>query len=102
MTQQHPIVPPPELVEKWGHLPANWNTVAPLIAQWGADQELEACCEYLVRRAQWEPEDVDELRATRRPSLKEQALDALKSLQRLTTDPSIIEPLRRALEALPE
>jgi hypothetical protein len=34
------------------------------------------------------------------PSLKEQGLDALASLQRLTTDPNIIEPLRRALEQL--
>ena len=42
-----PITPPPELVEQWAHLPADWNTVAFLIAQWGADAELEACCEWL-------------------------------------------------------
>jgi hypothetical protein len=44
MTQQHPITPPPELLEQWVHFPADWHTVALLIAQWGADQELEACC----------------------------------------------------------
>jgi hypothetical protein len=34
--------------------------------------------------------------------LKEQALEALESLKQRTTDPSIIEPLRRALEQLPD
>jgi hypothetical protein len=45
-----------------------------------------------------------ELRAARRPkppSLKEQGLVALKLLKQRTTDPNIIEPLTRALEALP-
>ena len=51
------IVPPPELVQQWAH---EWNTlgvrhpdatntasyVATRAAQWGADQELEACCEW--------------------------------------------------------
>jgi hypothetical protein len=36
------------------------------------------------------------------PSLKEQGLQALEALQQRTTDPSIVEPLRRALEALPD
>jgi hypothetical protein len=34
------------------------------------------------------------------PSLKKQALIALESLQHRTTDPNIVEPLRRALEQL--
>ncbi len=82
MTQQHPITPPPELIEDWIEIakPEPWkrppdpNVLCTLAAQWGADEELEACCEYLVRCAQWEPEDVAELRAARRskpPSLKE-------------------------------
>jgi hypothetical protein len=36
------------------------------------------------------------------PSPKEQGLVALKLLKQRTTDPNIIEPLTRALEALPE
>jgi hypothetical protein len=109
---EHPITPPPELVAMWTGFSARHHSegsvdyvldLATKAAQWGADQELEACCEYLVRCAQWEPEDVDELRAARRPkppSLKEQALDALESVKQRTTDPNIIEPLRRALEQL--
>ena len=56
--------------------------LAKLAAQYGADQELEACCEWFVR--DWtDIETADNLRAARRPnppSLKEQALDALKDL----------------------
>ena len=46
----HPITPPPELVEKWinmfeFHLDA---VVLTEVAQWGADMELEACCEWFA------------------------------------------------------
>ena len=90
MTQQHPITPPPELEKQWF---AAWESgeheelsfadfVIPRAAQWGADKELEACCEWFVR--DWtDVETADNLRAARRPrppSLKEQALDALKDL----------------------
>jgi hypothetical protein len=78
------------------------KALATRAAQWGADQELEACCAYLVRCAQWEPEDVAELRAARRPkppSLKEQALDELVAAERLY--PADWSTIRRALEALP-
>jgi hypothetical protein len=87
MTQQHPITPPPELVQQWFQ---EWNCdsieeedsdiyVATRAAQWGADQELEACCEWFVR--DWtDVETADALRAARRPkpkSLKEEAITAL-------------------------
>jgi hypothetical protein len=104
MTQQHPITPPPELVEQWGHLPADWNTVAPLIAQWGADQELEACCEWVKsKQTYWAH---DELRAARRPkppSLKEQALDALAHIATGPNPTAFLDcqdTIRRALEQL--
>jgi hypothetical protein len=91
MTQEHPITPPPELVKQFcdkaiSHAVdgAKRGEVEVWLIQEafraGADQELEACCEYLVRCAQWEPEDIAELRAARRPkppSLKEQALALL-------------------------
>ena len=116
MTQQHPITPPPELIEQWEedwhHSKVKHIELEPYIAaqaaQWGADQELEACCEYLVRCAQWEPEDVEELRTARRPeppSLKEQAQAELKRLIALIPTEGAIamaEPIRRALEQLPD
>ncbi len=80
----HPITPPPELFHQliggaFGMMDRSdfsdpeklseaLRILATRAAQWGADQELEACCAYLVRCAQWEPEDVDEFRAARRPN----------------------------------
>jgi hypothetical protein len=99
----HPITPLPELVQQWineedgltaGH-------IANRAAQWGADQELEACCALLVQQGF---DFVDYLHAARRPkppSLKQQALDQLSHVENrygvINTD-----YIRRALEALPE
>ncbi len=89
MTNQHPITPPPELVQQWEadwHYSGNTNGngftrfVATCAAQWGADQELLACGNYLKQCAAWEEEDVIEFYNYRRPkppSLKEQAYAAL-------------------------
>jgi hypothetical protein len=74
--------------------------VATRAAQWGADQELEACCEWTQGYA----ECGDSLRAVRRPkppSLKEQALEILQRLSKYQED-SDWDTIRRALEALPE
>ncbi len=101
--QQHPIIPPPELVEQWAHLPADWNTVAFLIAQWGADQELEACCEWVDWK--WSGIKSRELRASRRhkpPSLKEQALEALAHILNNSSTQLGADTIRRALEQLPD
>ncbi len=88
----NPITPPLELVQQWGHdanlsgVPHNdehWayeQHIATRAAQWGADQELIACGNYLKQCAAWEEEDVIEFYNYRRPkptSLKEQALAAL-------------------------
>jgi hypothetical protein len=109
MTNQHPITPPPELVQQWAHLPADWNTVASLIAQWGADTELEACCEVLARELICDGKHVaTDLRMIRRPkppSLKEQALAALDdAIMRgdCITISDALPTIRRAIEALPE
>jgi hypothetical protein len=72
-----------------------------LAARWGADQELEACCEEFSARGN--AGICRRLRTARRPkppTLKEQALEALELLQKRTTDPNIIEPIRRALETI--
>jgi hypothetical protein len=111
---QHPITPPPELVEQWAYM-LEQHTDAEVFAtaaRWGADQELEACCEWI---SLWCPKWPDgtqpegRLRATRRPkppSLKEQAL--LKTLA-ILDDPGrallvevreVLELNRRALEQL--
>jgi len=126
---EHPITPPPELVKQWlcsddypwGPLEQTSITItanrlqniATAAAQWGADQELEACCSIALtalccgtkhQRRQL----VYRIRAARRPkppSLKEQALNQLASIQidlnkfcmGISTD-----TIRRALEALPE
>ena len=44
----HPITPPPELLKQWAHSLADWNTVVPLIAQWGADQELKRVLAFIA------------------------------------------------------
>ena len=106
--QKHPITPPFELVHEWADMLSRRSDYAvfSLAAQWGADQELEACCEWVSNEL--DPDIVDMLRADRRPkppTLKEQALEALDLLLRdpekgeLTSAPDTI---RRALEALPE
>ena len=105
MTQQHTITPPPELVEQWMQVHTTKYDLARQAAQWGADQELEACLNWLTDRERFPVghEAIEELKADRRPkppSLKEQALEALEALKQRTTDPNIIEPLRRALEQL--
>ena len=104
----NPITPPPELVVQW-YLAAKampvdqWVTdVATAAAQWGADQELEACCEWLRSAAPaWERQ----LRAARRPkppSLKEQALLAIDvAVADGRLSPDVSKVVRRALEALP-
>ena len=105
MTDQHPITPPPELVEQWvrmlEYLPD--KQVFSEVAQWGADQELEACCEWISNELS--PDIVDMLRAARRPkppTLKEQALAALKDMNFSLDDGHNASIIRRALEALPE
>jgi len=115
MTNQHPITPPPDLVEQWEAETAHttkdeiWH-VAVQAARWGADQELEACIELL--KADGYKALVRDLRAARRPqppTLKEQALKILATaggpdyptqMTVINTDEHIL--IRRALEALPD
>jgi hypothetical protein len=84
---------------------AKFMKLASRLIQHGADQELEACCE-LLEQEEWDSTWIPVLRAARRPkppSLKEQAMCALvDGIARGGNDPSDIETIRRALEALPE
>ena len=110
----HPITPPPELVNQWwaeAHQTAKYDEpigllVATRSAQWGADQELEACCEWFASDVVSEVIDVvSDLRAARRPkppSLKEQALEVLGNVQKGWGLAEVdLDTIRRALEALP-
>ena len=128
MSNERPITPPPELVQQWASTQAfdiapAWmlNDVATQAAQWGADQELEACCieltEKIITNSFYEGDKTEsswrelasivvrKLRAARRPkppSLKEQAIAVLTQYMTgktiLTKDS--VEIIRRALEAL--
>jgi hypothetical protein len=90
--QQHPIVPPLDLIKTWmieyygGEIPGGFAGdevyLCKCAAQWGADQELEACCEFL-RKDLLSNGTIERLCAARRPkppSLKEQALTALDAI----------------------
>ena len=97
----HLITPPPELIRKWNEEAAtapmaDQRYIAIQAARWGADMELEACCEWLS------DELATYLRDRRRPeplSLKEQALAVLDDASdRL--DAAHENTLRRALEQL--
>jgi hypothetical protein len=85
------------------------HAVFSLATQWGADQELEACCEWIVQNCGqlhwWEiPASLRADRRPKPPSLKEQALKALKVLPtpdgQVTLDITDLNTIRRALEAL--
>ena len=116
MTQQHPITPPPELVQQW--IGEVWHEGTPVrvaqsdihiatrAAQWGADQELEACCDWMADET---PTNyINALRAARRPkptSLKDQALKALAEADLGSTEAEWsqrFDTIRRALEQLPQ
>ena len=103
MTQEHPITPPPELVKQWEGTAYNaapipyTHHIARCAARWGADQELEACVNYIDNTISGNKARA--LRAIRRPkppSLKEQALERCNDY----IDPDGI--IRRALESLPD
>jgi hypothetical protein len=108
------LIPPPELVQQWLNQVDEGSIfgehLANRAAQWGADQELEACCEWLSKEVLCESNIHRFLRAARRPkppSLKEQALAALETepedaKELIVFDMDQIDIIRRALEALPE
>ena len=125
----HPITPPLELVEQWCHedgdeiktSPRWYQIVATKAARWGADQqlkldadqiaqayqagadqELNACCEWLdFYAAASEARDLRVARRPKPPSLKEQALEAFAELRKDAL-PRLSDyyTIRRALEQL--
>jgi len=112
MTNQHPITPPLELVQQWADMLSHCSDhdVFSLAARWGADQELDACCEWFqefYKTESWVKHDLKHLRAARRPkppSLKEQALIALHAVATGANDTreqhQDLDTIRKALEQL--
>lgn len=115
MTDNHPINPPPEIVDKIRNETLHsmfTNTVTRevqlIVAAYrsGADHELEACCEWVRNTNFIDLDGHDALRTSRRPkppSLKAQArlqLDRLIALIPTEGALAMAEPIRLALEAL--
>jgi hypothetical protein len=116
MTDLNPVdamtTPPEKLFAKWEDdiLNERENVDVVLDCAWkngfvaGADQELEACCKWLPKLPPWSGNDLRKHRRPNPPSLKDQALEALKALPtpagQVTADR--LDTIRRALAALPE
>ena len=117
MTNQHPITPPPLLVQQW--VAETWHEgttvlvaasdahIATQAAQWGADQELEACKQFMHDQDWFMSPTLrmSQLHTARRPkppSLKEQAIRELNdTYEKDNIDHCTYHTIRRALEALP-
>lgn len=112
---QQPLTPPPELVREWygeyfgcevsGEVSASESHLVTRAAQWSAEAELDACCEWLtLTQGQWEL--AADLRAARRPkppSLAEEArthLDQLINAIGSEGALAMAEPIRHAIERL--
>ncbi len=105
---EHPITPPPELAAKWvaeiyDHPAVPLHSITLQLveraAQWGADQELEECCEWLDGVGDL----ALQLRADRRPkppSLKQRALKGLDiMIANGHLDAELAAAIREVLEA---
>ena len=106
-----PITPPEEVIDKWE---SEWHHhqgkdtyevfMAKQAARWGADQELEACCEWLSVPCPSYGRELRNARRPKTPSLKEQALVALHAVATGANDMreqrQDFETIRLALEQL--
>lgn len=94
MTENHPITPPPELLQQWAteywgnpgeSIGKGEKYIATQAARWGADQELEACSQWIHGwYGNGSREVVGNLYVARRPkppSLAEQAFAALSKIE---------------------
>jgi hypothetical protein len=104
VVDHHPAIPPSDLLKKWEDKWFDEEEHADVLLiqafQAGADQELEACCQWLDFNHS--ASAARNLRAARRPkppSLKEQALAELAEWENVM-DIAPDSPIRRALEQL--
>ena len=104
------ITPPPELVKQWATASPvqsndeNWAYeffIAHHAAQWGADQELEACVKLLELSDKNARDFLYSARRPKPPSLKEQALEMLENAwEGGHINNNAAQTIRRALEQL--
>jgi hypothetical protein len=106
INQQHPIIPPEDLLQQLRRSADTWLGQITIAYQAGADQELEACVKW-IEDCGYHPSVSEDFRDARRPkppSLKKQAYDALDTYIYGEPDPKDKErtynTIRRALEAL--
>jgi hypothetical protein len=72
-------------------------------AQWGADQELDACCVWTAANFGELPgQNLHLYRRSKPPSLKKQALEALAHILNNSSTQLGADTIRRALEQLPD
>ena len=108
--QHHPITPPPELYKQWEGMTQSIAFEAAYRA--GADEELEACCEWLANARNhtltWNEAtnysaNLLHARRPKPPSLKEEALAVLDHTQKGYGLAEVdLDTIRRALESLPD
>lgn len=111
------LSPSPELRKQWidgspgialdGHtrVGTDWNAVMDKAARWGADQELDACCQWLAQEKSYGASTalaIRHLRADRRWGLKKRALEALDMIQADFRLGHLGQDIRDALEAMPD
>ena len=121
--KQHPITPPPELLQQWlgayfgttvtGEVSEVELALATQAARWGADQQLDQDAKWLDTNALFSHNltitpsggALRQVMRPKPPSLKEQALEEL-SLISISPESGVrvsaLDTIRRALEALPE
>ena len=111
---QHPISVPDELLRQWCNRITSraqtseelWRNIANTAAQWAADAELEACCEWFqefYKTESWVTHDLKHFRDARRPkppSKAESALNALEHILRHSQTDHGANTIRLALEHL--
>ncbi len=114
--QKMSIVPNPELVETWyeeapvyAREDADYEEfIARRAAEWGANQELEACCALLEQISFSEIDDiVNYLRENRRPKASSLKQQAIKLLDRIQSNKEWwqleeLSIIRRALDEVPD
>ena len=110
----HPVTPTHQLLQRWNNEaimtkyqePRYTEFIATRAAQWGADQELEACCEYLKDNElcdQFFYKVLHKHRRPKPPSLVEEALEAWERQMALYEETDVdMNTIRRALERLQE
>ena len=116
MTDNHPVIPPPELVRKWQAKIEDCSTRAhreafvAKVFQLGADYELEQCRLWVSENCSiYEASELDVFRRPKPLSLKQQALQFLsenlkpsEELVSMTLPAECIDTIRQAIEQLPD